>query len=65
MNKVYIVYYDNGADYIEDHDVSISRVFANEQDANKYKDDENKRMADDDHPFGWKSSFFVVEMDVH
>lgn len=65
MNKVYIVYYDNGADYAEDSEVRVSRVFANKQDAEEYKEDGNKRLANNGHPFDWKASFFIAETDVY
>lgn len=35
MNQVFIVWYDNGLDY-EDRDVSLSKIFASEEDAKAY-----------------------------
>jgi len=40
MEKVYLVYYDNGQSY-EDHDVSVSKIFANIEGANKYAEESN------------------------
>lgn len=64
MNKVYIVYCDNGAEYPEDHEVRVSRVFANRQDAEEFKENGNRRIAEG-HPFDWNPSFFIVETDVY
>lgn len=41
MEKVYVVYYDNGHSY-EDHDVSVNKIFLSEDSASKYVTDKNK-----------------------
>jgi hypothetical protein len=41
MDKVYVVYYDNGHSY-EDHDVSVDKIFLSEDSASKYVIDRNK-----------------------
>jgi hypothetical protein len=38
--KIYIVWYDNGLSY-EDHNISISKVFASFDDAKAYADERN------------------------
>ena len=40
MEKVYIVYYDNGQSW-EDHYVSVSKVFSSLETATKYADEKN------------------------
>jgi hypothetical protein len=40
MEKVYIVYYDNGQSW-EDHYVSVSKVFASQETAQAYADEKN------------------------
>lgn len=40
MEKVYIVYYDNGQSW-EDHYVSVSKVFASLETATKYAEEKN------------------------
>lgn len=43
MEKVYLVYYDNGERW-EDHYVHVDRVFANKQSADKYAEEKNAPM---------------------
>lgn len=38
--QVYLVWYDNGLDY-EDHDVSLKKIFASEEDAKAYVEEKN------------------------
>lgn len=40
MEKVYLVYYDNGLNY-EDHYVYVDKVFGSEESANKYVQEKN------------------------
>jgi hypothetical protein len=42
MDKVYLVYYDNGHSY-EDHDVSVDKIFLSEDSASKYVMDMNNK----------------------
>lgn len=43
MEKVYLVYYDNGERW-EDHSVTVHKVFASKESADKYADEKNARM---------------------
>jgi hypothetical protein len=43
MEKVYLVYYDNGMSY-EDHHVHVSMIFASRQSADKYAEEQNAPM---------------------
>lgn len=43
MEKVYIVYYDNGMTY-EDHDVSVNKIFRHKEDATAYAEKRNQDM---------------------
>lgn len=40
MEKVYLVYYDNGERY-EDHHVYVHRVFSSKESADKYAEEQN------------------------
>lgn len=40
VQKIYIVYYDNGMSY-EDHDVSVNRVFQSKESADRYVEQSN------------------------
>jgi hypothetical protein len=40
MEKIYLVYYDNGQTW-EDHAVSVSKVFASKESAEKYAEEKN------------------------
>ena len=43
MEIVYIVYYDNGMDY-EDHQVSVDRIFASRESADKYQNEKTQSL---------------------
>jgi hypothetical protein len=43
MEKVYLVYFDNGMNY-EDHYVHVSKVFASKESADKYAEEQNAPM---------------------
>jgi DNA-binding FadR family transcriptional regulator len=61
MNYVYIVYYDNGAQYAEDHQVIVDSVFANENDADAYAQEMNQVLneSEEDNWMGWEPSYSV------
>lgn len=40
MEKVYLVYYDNGLSY-EDHNVQVYKVFASKESADNYAEEQN------------------------
>ena len=43
MEKVYLVYYDNGMSY-EDHHVYVDKVFSSRESADKYAEEKNAPM---------------------
>jgi len=55
--KIYIVWYDNGLSY-EDHNVSISRVFASFDDAKAYADERNASASKEYTPSITKKEYY-------
>lgn len=67
MNKVYIVWYDNGATYAEDSYTHIDKVYQSEEDAKAYADQmNNKPLSSEelDDYIGWDQKWFVTEQEV-
>ena len=60
MENVYLVYYDNGAHYAEDRQVSLDKVFKNEKDAEDYVELMNDALSEceDDSFMGWEPCYF-------
>ena len=61
MNYVYIVYYDNGAQYAEDSQFHVDSVFANEADPNAYAEESNRVLheSEEEDYMGWNPSYLV------
>ena len=61
MNYVYLVYHDNGADYSEDREINVDKVFANEADAKAYADQMNQLISEceEENWMGWEPSYSV------
>ena len=51
MKKVYLVWYDNGATYPEDHQTYIDRIFLSKESADKYVSSKNNLPDDDEESF--------------
>jgi hypothetical protein len=67
MNYVYLVYYDNGADYSEDREINVDKVFANKADAEAYVDGMNQLLneSEEENWMGWEPSYSVRETIIY
>ncbi|MFO0452180.1 MAG: hypothetical protein ACK52I_26600 [Pseudomonadota bacterium] len=59
MNQVYAVWYDNGAQYAEDHVIALKKLFASEEGAKAYID---QRIADGD---TYKDEYYITVEQIH
>lgn len=66
MQKVFIVYFDNGADYPEDRDYHIEKIFSTLEKAEQYaKERTDASMEEDDVLWSYFTpSWSVVEQEV-
>lgn len=62
--RVYIVYYSNGARYLEDKEEYVYKIFSKAYDAYECVYYKTKELEIEDVPFFLDPSYYVVEMKV-
>ena len=61
---VYLVYYTNNANYLEDREEFVDEIFLNEEDANHYASERRASFLDRRDEYSPDSEWFVVPREV-